>query len=93
MPETVVADKVIESNTNVLQFKVPAARNIGNAATQGEELNMANNEIIMVLSVNFEWLWSCVPRLNLPMMTKVMPSTIKIPPASGSAMVSAYFVM
>ncbi|KXK32113.1 MAG: hypothetical protein UZ01_00654 [Candidatus Brocadia sinica] len=93
MPETVVADRMIESNTSVLQLKVLAARKRGNAATQGEELNMANNEMAMVLSENFEWLWLCVPCLNLPTMTKVIPSTIKIIPARGSAMVSAYLVM
>ncbi len=93
MPETVVTERIIESNTSLPQLKVLAARNRGNAATQGEKLNMANNEMAMVLSENFEWLWLCVPCFNLPITMKVMPNTIKIKPASGSAKDSAYFVM
>lgn len=54
MPETVVDERMIESNRSVLQLKVLAARNRGNAATQGDELNITNNEMAMVLSENFE---------------------------------------
>ena len=55
MPETVVPDRIMESSRSLLQLKVLAARNIGNAAIQGDELNMTKREIAMVLSENFAW--------------------------------------
>lgn len=54
--EMVVTDRIIESIRSFAQLKVLAARNIGNAATQGDVLNIMKREIAMVLSENFAWL-------------------------------------
>lgn len=93
MPETVVTDKTMESSKSVFQLNVLAAKNMGNTATQGEQLNIMNSEKMMALSENFEWLWSWGLDLNLPIRINVIPMIIKMSPEKGSAKVSAYFAI
>ena len=66
---------------------------MGKTAIQGEQLNIINNEMTIVLSENIEWLWLCLQGFNLPMIINAIPKIIRMEAANGSAMVSVYFAM